>query len=389
MATLTLASFPEELLERILIHVLAHPTHNHTYARPAWIHQSATHQSTRLSPLLVSRQLTRIALPLFYNTIRLTNPQSGRLLLETLSAHETLKNHVRSLSLDGVWTSDAAAVMRLCAGSIRSLEVVITAPPSSSEDQQMVDESYFDALSQMQMIREITVKRMNNVYLTLPRPRGFVIALAKAIKECDGWKGLHTANIAFKLSDDSSATSLLASVRSTPSSTPSVASNESPVETPELAPGAGPTAQLVHSLAYHAPSLRTFATQLPAVWNNAILTVSRNPNVEKVVLTSGAASVNAPSYPAYACQPPTSGSVTFPHKAHLHAPVVQPAHVSGIPSSGLFMMEAKRHPRLTELIKAGTPFARTRARTVGTGLVTAGSSVPPHASAATAVLARR
>ncbi|OJT07066.1 hypothetical protein TRAPUB_2098 [Trametes pubescens] len=63
-----------------------------------------------------------------------------------------------------------------------------------------------------------------------------------------------------------------------------------------------------------APRLHTLHTQLPAVWNTTLLDIAQNPSLVRIVL-----------FPA-------------PEQAGAH----------------LFLAEAKRHPRLVDLIRAGT-----------------------------------
>ena len=69
-----------------------------------------------------------------------------------------------------------------------------------------------------------------------------------------------------------------------------------------------------------APNLKTVRAQLPAVWNDTLLTVSQNPNIRCISLS--------------------------PDKE--------------LVGSHLFLMEAKKHDRLMELINAGTPVMRNR-----------------------------
>ena len=53
-------------------------------------------------------------------------------------------------------------------------------------------------------------------------------------------------------------------------------------------------------------------------------------------------------------------------QAHPQEAVYAPQPQVGIVGTGLFLMEARRHARLTELIKAGTYIIRSRARTLAT-----------------------
>ncbi|KAI0674300.1 hypothetical protein C8Q78DRAFT_967623 [Trametes maxima] len=75
-----------------------------------------------------------------------------------------------------------------------------------------------------------------------------------------------------------------------------------------------PAASALTQALAHAPRLHTLYTQLPAVWNTTLLDIAQNPALARIVLS-----------PA-------------PEQAGAH----------------LFLAEAKRHPRLVDLIRAGT-----------------------------------
>jgi len=102
-------------------------------------------------------------------------------------------------------------------------------------------------------------------------------------------------------------------------------------------------AQVLFSLTVsRAPALHTLLTQLPAIWNPA-LCISSNPRLERIILNPNA---------------------HHHHHHHNHAgnPVV---------STNLFLMEASKSPRLSELIRAGTNILHTRTHTMGTVCVSA------------------
>ena len=94
------------------------------------------------------------------------------------------------------------------------------------------------------------------------------------------------------------------------------------------------TSSFVSALAT-APNLKTVRAQLPAVWNDTLLTISQNPNVRCISLS--------------------------PDKELI--------------GSHLFLMEAKKHDRLMELITAGTPVMRNRFQSSSSP----GSPVPTRA----------
>ncbi|GLB40965.1 hypothetical protein LshimejAT787_0901800 [Lyophyllum shimeji] len=337
MAPLTLDQFPEELLERILAHALPSP-------RPQWLHSPA-HPSTRLAPLLTSHQLTRIATPLLYHSVHLPTPDKACLLLRTLRAEPALAAHVRCLSIAGVWR-DAAEVMSLCTEALYALDLNITFD-SDDEDPARTDEMFAEALSRLTGVRHLTLRKPNNLYLSLPRARPFINAVALAIPS---WKNLRTAHVAFKLSDDTPTSPVTsAPVAFAPFALPTITASRTP-----STPGTGPVSQLSSALAA-APHLHTFTTHLPSVWNTSILSVSANPRLERIALLSPT------------CNPPLSSYSCLNHDTTQQA----------IVPTGLFLMEARRHQRLGELIKAGTPIIRTRAHTMGTPSPSPSPPPPP------------
>lgn len=95
------------------------------------------------------------------------------------------------------------------------------------------------------------------------------------------------------------------------------------------------------------PKLHTFSTLLPSIWNEAILRVSNNPALERIILGGGS-------------QEQTHGrGVTWSSKDFYAAPVgatmpAAPAFEGSIAGTGLFLMQARKHTRLSELIRAGT-----------------------------------
>ncbi|KAG1855144.1 hypothetical protein DFJ58DRAFT_786343 [Suillus subalutaceus] len=88
----------------------------------------------------------------------------------------------------------------------------------------------------------------------------------------------------------------------------------------------------------HAPKLRSLKAQLPEIWNELFLTISTNPTLEQVALYAEG--------------------------------------VDGILHTTMYMMEARKHAHLNELIKVGTTFFRTRARTTAAAVPSPPSTRP-------------
>ncbi|KIK94818.1 hypothetical protein PAXRUDRAFT_827614 [Paxillus rubicundulus Ve08.2h10] len=302
----SLASFPEELLARILaLCVAPRPPHS---PRPVW--DVVTRQPRgRLAPLLVSRQFLRIASPLFYHTLHLQSAKQVTAVLETLTQYPSLANAVRGLVFGGIWR-DSAAVFTACervdsidlcldsglGGSPRPLHVTFGNEANTSD----VDaEAFCSALEQRDSIVHLTIRKDPNTYLTHPRPQYVLGRLPRVIH---GWLGLESVHIAFRMS---------------------------------AAPVTLPFAQALSE----SPRLQLVRAQLPAIWNELLLVMSSNPSLEKVTLSSE--SMFGPARSRTPGPPVIKG-------------VCSDDYENAIPSTGLYMMEAKKHARLSELIRAGT-----------------------------------
>ncbi|KAF9019787.1 hypothetical protein BDZ89DRAFT_1072712 [Hymenopellis radicata] len=268
-----LDTFPEELLERILYFcVVAAP--DPQASRPSWQPQRRR-AYTRLTPLLICKSFYRIALPHYYHTVHLTTPEQSSCLRTLLRRRTYLARSVRRLVVTCV-ASDTSPAMRLCTG-LTALDVTLD-PYADSE-------SFCDTLETLEKMTCFTLRKQHNIYLTMPSVRRFMTRIAATIAS---WPRLESANLAFRLSDDD-----------------------------------GPVSGIAQALSF-APSLRSFSTEVPSLWNEAILRISHNPKLEKIVLGGEDAARGG----------------------------------------GLYMVQARKHPRLAELIKNGTPMIRTRAHTM-------------------------
>ncbi|KAF9223136.1 hypothetical protein BS17DRAFT_734736 [Gyrodon lividus] len=329
----TLASFPEELLVRILTLCVTPPPV--LPSRPIWdIVPPPTPAAfspiprnlpprNRLAPLLVSRQFLRIASPLFYHTLHLQSANQATQVLETLRHHPPLANAVRRVVFGGIWR-DSAAVLTLCErvddvdicldsgpdhyGSPRPLNVSFGSGASASD----VDaEAFCFALEQKDTIMHLTIRKDPAAYLTHPRPQYVLEHLARVIHK---WSNLESIHLALRISSS---------------------------------PFTLPLAQALSE----APRLQSVRAQLPAVWNNLLLVMSSNPSLEKVTLYSE----------------PMLGVAhnrTTPGSSVIKAACTGIGdNENAILATGLYMMETKKHARLSELIRAGTSIIRTRAHT--------------------------
>ncbi|KAK0443084.1 uncharacterized protein EV420DRAFT_1576915 [Desarmillaria tabescens] len=253
----SLDSFPEELVERILAYcVVAPPTP--AVSSPAWapVHPPSTAVRpvcSRLAPLLVCKSFYRISLPHFYHTIHLTRPSQPAHLLAALHSYPWLSRYVRRVVITGIFDG-ADQVFRQCR-HVKALDITLD-PRFPEQAYCPAVERLCDSLEALDAITHLTIRKPARLYLTHAGVKRLIVRLATAIT---GWIDLtpNPAHLAFRISDDSVS-----------------------------APGAqtrGPISAITHALSL-APSLHTFSTQLPSLWNEAILCVSRNPRLERIRL---------------------------------------------------------------------------------------------------------
>ncbi|KIK57447.1 hypothetical protein GYMLUDRAFT_229341 [Collybiopsis luxurians FD-317 M1] len=347
MSQSSIDTLPEEVLERILslCQISESPL-----TRPNWLPastpisqpsqardgRSASAIRTRLSPLLVSKKFYRISIPHYYSTIYLTSAKQTAAFLHSLQTQEhTVGPYVRTLVSSCIFPLLGAALQHC--NNLRAIDICVDSGPAPSGSVDHATEAFCNALDAFEGIKHLTLRKASNAYLTLPRVRHVLTRLAITVEK---WTSLESANIAFRMSDDNPYTLLALAYPSSPQgfsqSAPTTplsvslgAMSPLPVSPtssgPFFAARSGPMSLLTTALA-KSPSLHTFATHVPNVWNETILCVSQNPSLQKIVLGD-------------------------PRR--------------GVMITGLFMSEARRHARLADLIKAGTPMIRTRSHSLG------------------------
>ncbi|KAJ7238082.1 hypothetical protein B0H12DRAFT_101198 [Mycena haematopus] len=337
---MSLASFPEELLERILLHTVVAASAPHP--RISWHPHSSQGKELqtrgRTSPLLVCQAFHRIALPLFYHTLVLHSPRQSVSLLHALRARPHLARSVRVLVLTTPSASDAEVLGMLP----RLLVLDVTLPSCDPAITELEG-----PLRNLRSLQELRVRKGTGTYLSQPAPRAMLDALAKTIDMC---AELHTATLSFPLSSDPSLTSISASLAA-------------------------------------APALRTLRTPLPALWTTAYVEVAANPCLESICLggeesgpysPSCASAVECGVSPFSAvdcgassgeeCAPSAKQERTTQRRFTSPSFFSYPRPRALLPTS-LFLSATRPHARLSELIRAGTTIAvggwRGRAATVG------------------------
>ncbi|KAJ2911640.1 hypothetical protein MD484_g8775, partial [Candolleomyces efflorescens] len=200
-------------------------------------------------------------------------------------------------------------------------------------------------------LKHLVLRKPQNVYLTLPRVKNLIGAVADVVEASDK---LEEVFVAFKLSDDP-----------TPSlPVPALAGQQPPADDP-VPPG--PITRLTEALSTR-PKLKTFATMLPSVWNEAVLRVSKNEALEKIVLLG--------SNGAVVC-PPQAPQV--PHPLHYAPPLASSSGSPGSPGSS----RRPARPRLAVVLPSN-PVERVYANSArgvdgyAPTTLQSSSTAPPH-----------
>ncbi|OCH93153.1 hypothetical protein OBBRIDRAFT_811238 [Obba rivulosa] len=302
-----LSSIPEELLERILEHVVC-PGPTEPTPRPSWhpfpqvgrpfgkmygTPTSPNSAPSRISPLLVCRTWLRIATPLHYRHVVLRTPRHTTLLAGTLRRNPELGYWIRSIRIEGTFAA-LGDVVCMCP-NVEFFDLTVDNGVSHSLDNanrgaiQAADEAvvqFCDGFGRLRRIKHLVIRK--TAYLTQPRPSLIFDYLSRAIRK---WRDLESVNIAFRFSPTPSSANFAASLAA-------------------------------------APKLRIVRAAIPAVWNTTLLEISANPTLQRIELDP---------------------------EAELFG-----AH--------LFMAEARKYPRLLELIRTGSPVMRARAHTTAVDL---------------------
>ncbi|KAJ6618140.1 hypothetical protein B0H10DRAFT_1947761 [Mycena sp. CBHHK59/15] len=222
-----------------------------------------------------------------------------------------------------VLLAPAPEVLALCTG-LRLLD--ITLPPADA------DGAFARALAAQPLprLRHLALRKAPGTYLSQPAPRALLTALAAALP---GAPLLESTTTSFPLSAD-----------------------------PALAPLAAALTA--------APALHTLRTPLPALWAPALCQIADNPTLQRICLggepsdrEGGARGCGVKGYSA------GTGSPEQPY----------------ILGTGLFFAEARKHARLSEVVRAGTGILRGRAQTMGASGASAPSasvSSRPHMTGA-------
>lgn len=362
---------------------------------------STTYQSSGvIFTMLVSRLFYRISSPLVYRSVTLSSRSQTQKLLEgSLRRHPERARWIRRLVVAGVWEGVgevlsiiAASSCRIARGKgkgreawaeadggwaavgLKKLEITIDAAaltsssrtmpphqqatphghagsapvPAQDVDANELCRGLLDLAGTENGLKELVVRKPQNVYLTHQRAKAIIGALAKVVESASALEAVH---IAFRLSDDPVP----------PGSRRQGSDMASAIE--------GPIAALTRAVSL-CSSLHTVTTHLPSIWNQAILRMSTNDALERIVLLGpggqpvnigedGGAPLTLP-VPASRTLPPNPVQRVYMSSSRgvdgFAAGVVRPTTAPrpfGM-GTGLFITEAKKHERLCALIQAGS-----------------------------------
>ncbi|KAH7890463.1 hypothetical protein F5I97DRAFT_1798635 [Phlebopus sp. FC_14] len=331
---ISLAAFPEELLVRILALCVAPPPV--LPPRPTWdtipppnsVPFSPSIRSlpprNRLAPLFVSRQFLRIASPLFYHTLHLQSALQTRRALQTLDRNPSLANAVRKVIFDGIW-AECAMLLVLCT-RVDNVDMCLDSGPGHHPGSPRPLHGGLHARNSFGDDDGFSDRLLSNGDADI-EAEAFCAALAKRDVVHLTIRKHHAAYLTHPRSQyvlERMAQIVQAWRR---------------LETVHLALriSASPVTLVFAQALSSSPRLHTIRAQLPAVWNTLLLVISSNPALDKIMLYS------------------------------------EPMFGYAVLGTGLYMLEARKHARLSDLIKAGTSIIRTRAHTT---IATVSSQAP-------------
>lgn len=381
-----LLDLPEEILEIIVFLISTPESSTGGAGRPVAL----------LPVLSVHTVLHRIGVFLLYRTLTLADCETAYLLCRTLNAAPHYAQHVRALYAGAIYPSLPFILRKVALAQtpIDILSLVLNAPPSTqsavyaqkhtselspwSQDSSTLDFAVARALASMLLQlkpgpREFVISRNGP---PLPRDRGRLQWLDATIAQTlPVWESLHSIAIAYRLPGDSIIPIGLA----------------------------------------HAPHLERIRTPLPGAWNEALLIASGNPALKRLAVTvthikarsraepvyvpvpgrvkeswssafpASAATAHSVAYPPSAATPNGPGDLRLSLADRLRAPVevVSPLGTfhdkterflateerplsrkqvlqDGQGGISEWLIEARKHPRLLELLLAESDAAENR-----------------------------
>jgi hypothetical protein len=213
-----LATLPEELIHQILEQALV-PSSSlasapaATSCPPSAVTPFAACAGRgKLSALLVSKQLYRIGLPLYWHTVHITSDTQCQRLL----ADESKACMIRSVIVDAVFAHLGEVLLACAAGGLQSLDFNLSIPedlPSDDEDdfnfQHDVVAKFVSGLRALRgSLKNVAIRKASSTYLTVPWVQDVFDGLAT-----ENWTTLVSSvsllDLAVRLSSSSAGTGYL------------------------------------------------------------------------------------------------------------------------------------------------------------------------------------
>jgi len=167
----TILSFPEEVLERIL--ALCVDAQTDAFANPSWHTRQVSRRASSI--LLVNKTFLRIATPLLYNTVVIRSPhQLSTILDNVFRPNPELAAFVKTVEISGGSYDGLDDLVRLCV-NLEEFDMTLDNTPWEEDVREMFGES----LKGMRKIKSLVVRK--DAYLTQEKPKHLMNQLSTAI----------------------------------------------------------------------------------------------------------------------------------------------------------------------------------------------------------------
>jgi len=187
----TILSFPEEVLERIL--ALCVDAQTDAFANPSWHTRQVSRRASSI--LLVNKTFLRIATPLLYNTVVIrSSHQLSTILDNVFRPNPELAAFVKTVAISGGSYDGLEDFVRLCV-NLEEFDMTLDNTPWEED----LREKFGESLMGMRKIKSLVVRK--DAYLTLEKPKHLMNQLSNAIT---AWKSL----VSFLLFADTHAVEL-------------------------------------------------------------------------------------------------------------------------------------------------------------------------------------
>jgi len=167
----TILSFPEEVLERIL--ALCVDAQTDAFANPSWHTRQVSRRASSI--LLVNKTFLRIATPLLYNTVVIRSSHQLTTILDNVfRPNPELAAFVKTVAISGGSYDGLDDFVRLCV-NLEEFDMTLDSTPWEED----LREKFGESLMGMRKIKSLIVRK--DAYLTLEKPKHLMNQLSNAI----------------------------------------------------------------------------------------------------------------------------------------------------------------------------------------------------------------